>query len=282
MQAAADDIKRWCDNWRMAVNGSKAEIVLFNYNSNDPFEIALNSDICNVKTSTKSLGIILDKKTIFKERAERSVAEALRIRAAITSKCTNRWCLSLTFQVYRYRTTFVPQTIYGAPLCYHKITQQLKRFQNNVMGKIFKHGPSPSIEACEVLTGLPPIDCESIAIKFASKIRQNNDLVRDTHLKSISKPRSRANSLEPSFKRYSRFLNKETILEYTNDQIAGFFTDQWRRRWKRGFQNSFLTNFYASVPNISHVSPMICGDSYTANKICELLIGISLKLADMK
>ena len=42
-QAAADDIKRWCEKWRMAVNGSKTEIVLFNYNSNDPFEIALNS-----------------------------------------------------------------------------------------------------------------------------------------------------------------------------------------------------------------------------------------------
>ena len=27
---------------------------------------------------------------------------------------------------------------------------------------------------------------------------------------------------------------------------------------------------------------MICGESYTANKICEFLIGNSLKLADMK
>ena len=59
-QAAADNIKRCCDKWRMAVNGSKTEIVLFNYNSKDPFEIALNSDICKVKTSTKSLGIIID------------------------------------------------------------------------------------------------------------------------------------------------------------------------------------------------------------------------------
>ena len=64
-QAAADDIKRCCDKWSMAVNGSKTEIVLFNYNSNDPFEIALNSDICKVKTSTKSLGIIIDKKNEF-------------------------------------------------------------------------------------------------------------------------------------------------------------------------------------------------------------------------
>ena len=30
------------------------------------------------------------------------------------------------------------------------------------------------------------------------------------------------------------------------------------------------------------VKPMICGDSYTANKMCEFLIGNSLKLADMK
>ena len=54
-QAAADDEKRWCDKWRMAVNGSKTEMVLFNYNINDPFKLALNSDICEVKTCTKSL-----------------------------------------------------------------------------------------------------------------------------------------------------------------------------------------------------------------------------------
>ena len=87
------------------------------------------------------------------------------------------------------------------------------------MRKFFKHGPSPSIEACEALTGLPPIDsyCENKAIKFAIKIRENDDIVRDTHLKSIGKPRSKANSLESSLKRYRRFMNKETILEYTND-----------------------------------------------------------------
>ena len=106
-QAAADDIKR-CDKWRMAVNGSKTEIVLFNYNSKEPFEIALNSDICKVKTSTKSLGITVDNKTNFKEHAELSVAKVQRNWSAITSKCTNRWCLSLTTQVYLDRTIFVP------------------------------------------------------------------------------------------------------------------------------------------------------------------------------
>ena len=89
-QAAADNIKRWCDKWRMAVNGSKTEIVLFKYNSKNPFEIALNSDICKVETSTKSLGIIIDNKTNFKEHAELSVAKAQSNWAAITSKCTNR------------------------------------------------------------------------------------------------------------------------------------------------------------------------------------------------
>ena len=54
------------------------------------------------------------------------------------------------------------------------------------------------------------------------------------------------------------------------------------RRWKRGFHNSFLTNLTAGVAAFNDVSPMICGDSYTANKICEFLIGNSLKIADMK
>ena len=121
-QAVADNKKRWCDKWRLAVNGFKTEIVLFNYNSTDPLEIALNSDICKVKTSTMSLGIIIDNKTNFKEHAELSVAKAQRNWAAITSKCTNRWCLSLTTQFYLYRTIFVPQALYGAPLWYHKDT----------------------------------------------------------------------------------------------------------------------------------------------------------------
>ena len=269
----------------MAVNGSKTEIVSFNYNSKDPSEIAYNSNICKVKTSTKSLAIIIDNKINSKEHAELIVAKAQRNWAAITSKCTNRWCLSLTTQVYLYRSIIVPRALYGAPLWYHKNTHQLRCLQNNVMRKVFKRGPSPSIEACEALTGVPPIDiyCESIAVKFATKIRHNDDLVRDTHLKSISKSRSRANSLESSLKRYSQFMNEEeTILEYTNDQIAGFITYQWRKRWKRGFNNSLLTNLTAGVPAFNEISPLICGDSYTANKACEFLIGDSLKLADMK
>ena len=84
--AAADNIKRWCDKWRMAVICFKTEIVFFKYNSKDPFEIAPISDICKVKTSTKSLGIIIDNKINFKEHAELSVAKAQRNWAAITSK----------------------------------------------------------------------------------------------------------------------------------------------------------------------------------------------------
>ena len=108
-QAAADDIKRWCDKWLMAVKGSKTEMVLFNYNSSDSFEIALNSDICTVKTSTKTFGIIIGNNINFKEHAEPSVVKTQHKWAAITSKCTNRGCLSLTLQVYPYRTIIVPQ-----------------------------------------------------------------------------------------------------------------------------------------------------------------------------
>ena len=88
-QATTDDKKRWCDKWRMAVNGPKTEVVLFNYNINDPSEITLTSDICKFETSRKSLGKIIDNKTNFEEHAELSVAKAHRNWAAITGKCTN-------------------------------------------------------------------------------------------------------------------------------------------------------------------------------------------------
>ena len=133
----------------MAVNGSKTEIVSFNYNSNDPFEIALNSEICNFETSTKSLGLIIDNKANFKEHAELSVAKTQRNWDAIKRKCTNRWCLSLTTQVYLDRTNIVPQALYGSPLWYHKNTHKLRRLQNIDNRKFLKPCPSPSIEPCE-------------------------------------------------------------------------------------------------------------------------------------
>ena len=51
---------------------------------------------------------------------------------------------------------------------------------------------------------------------------------------------------------------------------------------KEDLTTRFLTNFTASFPAFNDVSPMKCGDSYTANKICEFLFGSSLKLADKK
>ena len=70
----------------MAVNGSKTEIVSINYNSENPFEMALNYDICKIKTSTRSLGIIIDNNIFFIDNAELSVAKAQRNWDANISK----------------------------------------------------------------------------------------------------------------------------------------------------------------------------------------------------
>ena len=155
-QAAADNIKRWCDKRRMAVNGSKTEIVLFNYNSKGPFEITLNSDNCKVKTSTKSLGIIIDNKTNFKEHAELIVVISviglpLPANAQIVGVYLSRPKFISIGQllcrksclVHRFGTTKIPTNSDAFSI---------------MLRKIFKHGPSPSIEACVALTGVPPID----------------------------------------------------------------------------------------------------------------------------
>ena len=66
-------------------------------------------------------------------------------------------------------------------------------------------------------------------------------------------------------------MTKLRVLSLTNGANDG----------KEGLTTPF-SRTYASVPAFNDISPMICGNSYRADKICEFLIGNSLNLADMK
>ena len=44
----------------------------------------------------------------------------------------------------------------------------------------------------------------------------------------------------------------------------------------------FLKNFQSSQPSNGKLSPLVYGDSYVANKLCEFFIGNTMKLADYK
>ena len=284
LQGIANEVQSWCRIWRMVVNGSKTEILVFNVGNCPQPAIVMNGNLCKVKSSTTSLGIQIDDKLNFLEQTEQSIAKAKRNWNLIACKCTRKYSLSIATQVFLYKAIILPQLLYGAPIWYHKNVEKLQKFQNSVLRSIFKHAPSPSIQASEALIGQPPVDilCESIAIKFAIKLKEKDDLVHFSHRSALSRPTSRASFLEASVKRFSRLRPNDTMLKYSPAEISSFITTRWQNRWNGAFNNCFLKNFQSSQPSNGKLSPLVYGDSYTANKLCEFFIGNTMKLSNYK
>ena len=284
LQEAATTVQKWCNKWRMVVNGSKTEIIIFNSPKNQNPSIILNNEICKVKTSTKSLGIQIDEKLNFREHTEKVISKSKRSWNAISNKCTRKYGLTIPAQAYLYKTIILPQLLYGSPLWYHKNIHKLQNFQNTIMRSIFKHSPSPSIQTCQALIGQPPIDilCDSIAVKFVIKAKEKDDLVRRSHDLARARPQSRANHLESSLRRYSRNILDSTTINYTPRKIEDFITTQWKSRWKNCLDDCLLKNLKSSQPAAGQLSPLVFGDPYKANKICEIIIGNSLLLSNYK
>ena len=259
LQEVANEVQNWCQKWRMVVNGSKTEIIVFNAGNFSEPATVMNGHLCKIKSSTRSLGIQIDDKLNFREQTEQSIAKAKRNWNLIACKCTRKYSLSITTQVFLYKTIILPQLLYGAPIWYHKNVEKLQTFQNSIIRSVFKHGPSPSIQASQALIGQPPVDilCESIVIKFAIKLKENNDLVLYSHQSALCRPSSKANFLEASLKKFSRLYPSNTRLKYSPPEINSFITSQWRNRWNSSFNNCFLKNFQSSQPSNGKLSPLV-------------------------
>ena len=66
-------VERWCSTWRMVVNGGKTEIIHFNCEANDIKALVLNGDPCQIKSITKSLGMVIDNQLTYRQHAEATV-----------------------------------------------------------------------------------------------------------------------------------------------------------------------------------------------------------------
>ena len=61
------------------MNGGKTELILFNCEEND-FELpCTNGDICQVKKTTKSLGVIIDSKLNYRDHSTKSIESKAKL-----------------------------------------------------------------------------------------------------------------------------------------------------------------------------------------------------------
>ena len=90
---------------------------------------------------------------------------------------------------------------------------------------------------------------------------------------------SENNLLESHLRRFAKHVNNDSRF-YTVDKINDFINFMWRRRWSASDNNSFLNCYTETTPSYNHFTPFLNHSKYEANKICELVLGISFSLSD--
>ena len=78
LEQSCRGIEQWCRKWRMGVNGSKTELIVFNVERNNITAPSLNSEACAITKATKSLGLLIDDNLCYKDHAEKICNKAKR------------------------------------------------------------------------------------------------------------------------------------------------------------------------------------------------------------
>ena len=224
-------VERWCSTWRMVVNGGKTEIILFNCETSGLKAPVLNGDPCQIKSFTKSLGMVIDNQLTYRQHAEATAEKENREWNTKSSLCNNKWSLTIATLMLLYKTTIVPLLLYASPILFERNRCSMQRVQNSFIRAVFDRSCSPNIESCQVLLGVPPIDIlsMSINIKFLIKVKFANDLLTAAHDSSVLRQKSVAKFLESRLRRFAKLLNNDSRF-YTVDKINDFIELMWRRR----------------------------------------------------
>ena len=274
-------IEQWCRKWRMGVNGSKTELIVFNVERNIITAPSLNNEACAITKATKPLGLLIDDNLCYKDHAEKICNKAKRSWDNGSRILRCKWSLSIPTLIFLYTTIIVPQLLFASVIWFERNGSSVIRVQNHINKSIFRHSFTRIISICETLLGLPPLDIynDAIEIKFAIKVKRANDLVSNTHSLFISN-RSKAAALESKLSKFKKFLDDDTRTEYNKHEIDEFIEQSWIKRLKNTQNISLLQHPRNTQPQLNTCCPLTIGDPYVVNKICELVFGNSFAFAE--
>ena len=116
LNSACREIESCCREWRKMVNGSKTELMLLNCEVSAINLPTINSDTCELVSSTKSIGLNIDDKVNYHEHLKTVTVKAARNWRIIRSKCADQWGLNIPTLILLYKTVVLPQRMYAAPI----------------------------------------------------------------------------------------------------------------------------------------------------------------------
>ena len=129
LEVSCRGIEKWCNKWRIGLNGSKTELILLNLEKNFAVPI-LNNEVCAITRVTKSLGLLIDAKLSYNDHAERVCNKAKRSWDNALRVLGCKRSMAISALVILYETIIVQQLLYASAIWFEKNKKTVLRVQN--------------------------------------------------------------------------------------------------------------------------------------------------------
>ncbi|XP_050427717.1 uncharacterized protein LOC126837807 [Adelges cooleyi] len=181
-QQALNTVHKWCSKYGLAINPSKAEIVMFTRKRlgvDNTKTLLLSGQEISFKPEVKYLGVILDKKLSWRAQVQDRVKRAMVTLWTCSRALGRTWGLKPIVMYWIYTSVIKPMVMYGALVWWsrtklvtaRKELSSIQRMACLAITGAMRTAPTVALEA---LLGLPPLHLEIKAHAKGTALRLHN------------------------------------------------------------------------------------------------------------
>ncbi|UYV72398.1 hypothetical protein LAZ67_9002947, partial [Cordylochernes scorpioides] len=131
LQNYLNDIIKWCDEWKLDINPTKTQAIVFPSRDNKNFKpqtnLTVNSSTISWADHAKYLGVTLDSKLKFNLHVQNTIRKAKIAKIALSSLLNFKSNLTTKHKITLYKTCILPIITYALPVWGKYITPTDKK-----------------------------------------------------------------------------------------------------------------------------------------------------------
>ncbi|KFM65612.1 RNA-directed DNA polymerase from mobile element jockey, partial [Stegodyphus mimosarum] len=142
LEAAVNQITHYFNIWRMKINPSKCQILVFRRHKKFTpitINIKINNQPIPIVNSVKYLGVYFDSQLLFKDHVTHALQKAIAAKIAINALIHKKSKLSINLKRRIYLMLIRPVLLYAVPVwatVYKTYRKKLQIFQNKLLRQI--------------------------------------------------------------------------------------------------------------------------------------------------
>lgn len=189
LQAALNVISQYMDNWKIKVNSSKTQFVLFPYNGSrrrlPTLPLQLRGTVLPMCSKATYLGVILDAKLNFKAHLESAKMKAMACLRAVYPLIASKSKLSSANKYLIFKCVIRPILLYASPVwdsAHSRFIKNLQIVQNKCLKTIIRAPRRFPTGMLHDITNMQTINeyLEDFKVQFLQKCTNSNfSLIRE-------------------------------------------------------------------------------------------------------